>query len=60
MAQRRGIYKVKEISVVTGVSETLVKQYLELVRISRKEKTRKENLELLVERSGYREGIKKP
>ena len=59
MAQRRGIYKVKEISVVTGVSETLVKQYLELVRISRKEKTRKENLELLVERSGYREGIKK-
>lgn len=59
MAQRRGIYRIKEISVVTGISEGLVKQYSQLIKESRKDRTRKENLELLVERNGYREWIKK-
>jgi DNA-binding Lrp family transcriptional regulator len=59
MAQRRGIYRIKEISVVTGISESLVKQYLELIKESKKDKTRKGNLKLLIERSSYREGIKK-
>lgn len=59
MAQSRGIYRIKDISGVTGISETLVKQYRELITESKKDKTRKENLKLLIERSGYREGIKK-
>ena len=41
------------------ISETLVKQYLELIKHSKKDKTRKENLDLLIERNSYREGIKK-
>jgi len=59
MSQSRGIYKAKEISVVTGISETLVKQYLDLIKESKKDKTRKENLSLLIERNRYREGAKK-
>jgi biotin operon repressor len=59
MSQKRGIYRIKDISVVTGLSEFLVKQYSNLIKESKKDKTRKENIELLIERSGYREGIKK-
>ncbi len=59
MSQSRSIYKAKEISIVTGISETLVKQYLDLIKESKKDKTRKENLGLLIERSSYREGVKK-
>jgi hypothetical protein len=59
MAQSRGIYRIKDISAVTGISETLVKQYRGLIKESKKDKTRKENLGLLIERSSYREGIKK-
>lgn len=59
MAQRRGIYRVKDISVVTGISETLVKQHIELIKESKKDRTRKENLRFLIERSSHREGVKK-
>jgi len=59
MSQSRGIYKAKEISVVTGISETLVNQYTELIKESKKNKTRKENLRFLVERSSHREEVKK-
>jgi len=59
MSQSRGVYKAKEISVVTGISETLVKQYTELIKESKRDKTRKENLRFLVERSSHREGVKK-
>ena len=59
MAQRKGIYRIKDISAVTGISETLVKQYNELIKESKKDKTRTENLKLLVERNSYREHIKK-
>jgi Fic family protein len=59
MSQTRGIYKAKDISVVTGISETLVNQYTELIKESKKDKTRKENLSLLIERNRYREGAKK-
>jgi DNA-binding Lrp family transcriptional regulator len=59
MAQSKGIYRIKDISAVTGLSETLVKQYAELIKESKKDKTRKENLELLKERSSYRRRIKK-
>jgi len=59
MAQSKGIYERKEISSVTGISEGLVKQYLELIRASKKDKTRSENLKDLINRNSYREGIKK-
>lgn len=59
MAQSKGIYERKEISAVTGISEGLVKQYLELIRGSRKDKTRSENLKDLIKRNSYRSGIKK-
>ena len=59
MAQSKGIYERKEISSVTGISEGLVKQYLELIRESKKDKTRKENLKYLINRNSYRSGIKK-
>lgn len=59
MAQRKGIYGSKDISAVTGLSEGLVKQYINLFRESKRDKTRRENLKLLVERNSYREHIKK-
>ena len=59
MAQSKGIYERKQISAVTGLSEGLVKQYLELIRESKKDKTRKENLKDLINRNSYRAGIKK-
>ena len=59
IAQSKGIYERKEISAITGISEGLVKQYLELIRESKKDKTRKENLRDLVRRNSYRVGIKK-
>jgi biotin operon repressor len=59
MAQSKGIYERKEISAVTGISEGLVKQYLELIKESKKDKTRSENLKNLKNRNSYREGIKK-
>lgn len=59
MAQSKGIYERKEISAVTGISEGLVKQYLELIRESKKDNTRSENLKDLIKRNSYRSGIKK-
>ena len=59
MAQRRGIYRAKDISAVTGLSEGLVKQYVNLFRESKGDKIRRENLKLLIERNSYREHIKK-
>ncbi|MBU2507262.1 MAG: DUF1670 domain-containing protein [Bacteroidetes bacterium] len=59
MAQSKGIYEGKAISAVTGISEGLVKQYLALIRESKKDKTRSENLENLIKRNSYREGVKK-
>jgi DNA-binding Lrp family transcriptional regulator len=59
MSQSKGISERKEISAITGISEGLVKQYLELIRESKKDKTRKENLKDLIARNSYRVGIKK-
>jgi hypothetical protein len=59
MAQSKGIYERKEISSVTGISEGLVKQYLELIGESKKDKTKKENLKDLISRNSYKAGIKK-
>lgn len=59
MAQSRGILKQKDISSVTGLSETIVKQYLELLKEIRKDQIRRENLKGLIERNSYRDKIKK-
>lgn len=59
MCYKRKIYRTREISSMTGISEGLVRQYQLLLRESKKDKTRRTNLEYLVDRSGYREGIKK-
>ena len=59
MASHKGIYRSKEISSVTGLSEGLVKQYIELLKASKKDKVKKENIKNLIERNSYREEIKK-
>ena len=59
MARHKGIYRSKEISSVTGLSEGLVKQYIELLKASKKDKVKKENIKNLIERNSYREEIKK-
>ena len=59
MSVNRGIYRYKEISLVTGLSIMLVKQYIKLLRESKKDKLRKENLGMLITRSSYREDVKK-
>jgi DNA-binding transcriptional regulator YhcF (GntR family) len=59
MSINRGIYHYKEISLVTGLSATLVKQYAQLLKESKKDKLRKANLSMLITRSSYREAVKK-
>ena len=59
MAQRKGIYGPRDISAVTGLSEGLIKQYLKLLKEIKKDKIRRENLRLLIERNSYRDHIKK-
>jgi len=59
MAQSKGIYRSKEISLVTGISESIVRQYQGLIKGSKKDITRGESLKQLKERNSYREEIKK-
>ena len=59
MCHKRGIYQNKDISAVTGLSQSLINQYVCLIKESKKDKIRRENLKQLTERAGYREGIKK-
>lgn len=59
MSRNNGIYRIKDISAVTGLSENLVNQYVELIKKSKKEKTRQQNMEGLIERASYRRSIKK-
>ena len=59
MARKQGIYRIKDISLVTGLSNYLVEQYISLIKESKRDQTRKRNIELLIERNSYREEIKK-
>lgn len=59
MSRRRGILSAKEISVVTGLSENLVSQYLELIKNSEADPVRYEHLEMLIERSSWRPEVVK-
>jgi hypothetical protein len=59
MARKQGIYRTKDISLVTGLSNYLVDQYIGLIKESKRDQTRKRNIELLIERNSYREEVKK-
>ena len=59
MAEKRGMHRSKDISAVTGLSDTLVKQYQELMEESKRDRTRRENMKGMIERAGYRKGLKK-
>lgn len=59
MARKQGIYRTKDISLVTGLSNYLVEQYISLIKESKRDQTRKRNIELLIERNSYREEVKK-
>ncbi len=59
MAERNRIKDEGKISSVTGLSRALVKQYQELLKISRKDKLKRENLKMLIERNTYQASVKK-
>lgn len=59
MAESNGIKEEGKISSVTGLSRALVKQYQELLKTSRKDKQKRENLKMLIERNTYQASIKK-
>lgn len=59
MAERHRIRQVDEISSVTGLSKNIIKQYQVLLQESKKDPTKRKNLEELIERNGYREELKK-
>lgn len=59
MCHKSKIYGRKAISVVTGLSEGLVKQYQGLIRESRKDPIRSSNLNYLETRNSYRGPLKK-
>jgi DNA-binding Lrp family transcriptional regulator len=59
MCYKRGIYQNRDISAVTGLSQSLINQYVCLLKESKKDKIRRENLKQLIQRGSYREGIKK-
>lgn len=59
MCNKRGIYQHRDISAVTGLSQSLINQYVSLIKQSKKDRIRRENLGQLTERAGYREWIKK-
>jgi hypothetical protein len=59
MCHKSKIYGRKAISVVTGLSEGLVKQYQDLIRESRKDPVRRSNLSYLETRHSYKGRLKK-
>jgi hypothetical protein len=59
MCHKSKIYGRKAISVVTGLSEGLVKQYQDLIRESRKDLVRRSNLSYLESRNSYKGFLKK-
>jgi len=59
MCHQSKIYGRKAISVVTGLSEGLVKQYQDLIRESRKDPIRRSNLSYLETRNSYKGELKK-
>jgi DNA-binding Lrp family transcriptional regulator len=59
MCHKSRIYGRKAISVVTGLSEGLVKQYQDLIRESRKDPIRSSNLNYLETRNSYKGPLKK-
>lgn len=59
MSEHWRIRRVKDISQVTGLSEQMVKQYVGLINESSQDRLRRQAMKDIVERAGYREGLKK-
>ena len=59
MATHFGIDNLSELSSVTGLSEYLIKQYLQIISDARSDKLMKSNLSVFLEQSQYRMGLKK-
>lgn len=58
-AKKYGIKAIKSTSIVTGLSENLVRQYSELIRVSKRDKIRKETMDELVKSWIRSEELKK-
>lgn len=58
-ANKYGINAIKTTSIVTGLSENLVRQYSELIRVSKTDKIRKETMDELVKSWIRSEELKK-
>ena len=59
LAQRRGIYRQRAISQVSGLSEYLVGQYQQLIREAKKDKLKRQTLEEIIGQNFSRKGVKK-
>ena len=59
MSIHYGIAHSKEISLVTGLSESLIKQYRQIIEEAKKSQLMREHLSILLEQSQYRSGLKK-
>jgi len=59
MAKHFGINDLHELSSVTGLSQYLLKQYIEIISYSSSDSIMSSNLSILLEQSQYRMGLKK-
>lgn len=59
LAQRRRIYQSRAISQVTGLSEYVVSQYQQIIRESKKDKTKRDGIEDIIGQHLNYAGIKK-
>jgi biotin operon repressor len=59
MAKHFGLNDLSELSSVTGLSQYLLKQYIQIISDSSSNRVMSSNLSLLLEQSQYRMGLKK-
>lgn len=59
LAQRRGLYRRRAISQVSGLSEYLVGQYQQLIREANKDKLKRQTLEEIIGQNFSHRGVKK-
>lgn len=59
LAQRRGIYRQRAISQVSGLSEYLVGQYQQLIREAKKDKLKRQTLEEIIGQNFNHNAVKK-
>lgn len=59
MANHVGITELSELTFITGLSEYLLKQYIEIMSESQTDPIKRSNLSTMIEQSQYRAGLKK-